>query len=100
MNWTPEDLDMIKKIVEEAVKEHVCHIDAEAAALLNNEVNREVLRTLGKGMTPNSASVLARVARTLDKVSFDLGALLLRFIILGGIGIIVWMFFKRAKGEL
>jgi hypothetical protein len=89
--------DELKELISEAIKEHSCVLNPEVVKVLNDDNNAEVVRTLAKGLTPNSASFLARVARMIDKVSFDLGTLLLRAMVIGSIAFIVWLAFKKVK---
>lgn len=100
MELSREELErIIDESVQRAVaKAHVCSLGPVTLEVLNDRGAQEVLRTLGKNMTPNSASTLARVGRMLDKFSFDLGVFILRVIVLGAIGVTVWLFFKKNGG--
>jgi hypothetical protein len=85
----------LKELIAEAVKEHTCVLNSDTVKLLNNEENMEVFRTIGKGLTPKSANTLATLGRMLDQVAFSLGTLLLRIILVGGAGVIIYIFFKN-----
>lgn len=97
MEVTREELE---EIVVKAIKEHSCQLDQETLNLLNDKENRKVLRTIAEGLTPNSASMLARVGRMIDQVEFSLGTLILRLAVLGSIGLIIWLAFKKAGVHL
>ena len=86
----------LKELIAQVIKEHQCVLNSETVELLNDQENREVLRTIAKGLTPNSASMLARFGRIIDQVEFSLGKFILRSMILGTVGIIIWMAFEKS----
>lgn len=89
----------VKLWVKEAIKEsHPCMLSEETIATLKDEEAMETIRTLGKSMNPNTAAFLARIGRMVDQASFSIGSLIIRILILGSIGLAVWLAFR--KGEL
>jgi len=87
--------ERLKELIAEAIAEQKCPLTSEAMSLLNDEGTVEVLKTLGKGMTPNAAQVAARATRMLDQVAFSIGSLLMKCLLLGSIGFLVWLAFKK-----
>ncbi len=106
MDISREELkELILQAVEAAVDEHPalghnCHIHPETMAVLNDKDTMEVIRTIGKGLTPNSASTLTNLGRMLDQVAFSLGTFILRIVLVGGVAVVVYLFFKKIGIEL
>jgi hypothetical protein len=90
----------LKELIAEAIQDHACVLNSETVAVLNDPDNREVIRTIAKGLTPNSAAMLARVGRMIDQVEFSLGTLLLRSMVFGTIAFVIWLAFEKSGFHL
>lgn len=88
--------DELKEIITEAIKEHSCVLNSETVELLNDPENRRVIRTITEGLSPNSASMLARLGRIIDQVEFTLGMLIVRVLIIGVLWFVVRLAFKKS----
>lgn len=88
----------VKQWVTEAVKDcHVCSLDEDTLSLLNDEEAVETLRTLGKGMNPNTASFFARLGRMVDQAEFALGALIIKGLVLAVVGVLIWLIYTKGQ---
>jgi hypothetical protein len=66
-------------------------LDPETVEVFRDPDNREVIRTIAKGLTPTSATTLARLGRMIDDVEYSLGKLVLRVMIFGSVGVLLWL---------
>lgn len=85
----------LKKLIKEAIDEHHCMLDPEMVRILQDQNTVDVIRELGGSMTRESAQLISRLGRTIDQVSFDLGKLLMKGIVVIIVVVTVWIFGKK-----
>jgi hypothetical protein len=88
--------EIIRDELQKALKEHCpCATSDKAKALMSDPEAVETLADLGGNMSKQSAQLLARITRIFDKASFDIGAFLLKTIVLGLLTLLGWLLFKK-----